>query len=37
VRTFAGCLAHAARYRCENGLVMAAHSAGRLREALAGR
>jgi glycosyltransferase involved in cell wall biosynthesis len=37
VRTFAGCLVHAARYRCENGLVMAAHSAGRLREALAGR
>jgi GT2 family glycosyltransferase len=37
VRTLAGCLVHAARYRCENGLVMAAHSAGRLREALAGR
>jgi GT2 family glycosyltransferase len=26
----AGCLHHAVRHRCENGLVMAAHSAGRI-------
>jgi GT2 family glycosyltransferase len=29
--TLAGCLAHALRFRCPNGLVLAAHSAGRLR------
>jgi GT2 family glycosyltransferase len=34
VRVLAGCLWHAARRRCGNGLVMAAHSAGRLAEAL---
>jgi GT2 family glycosyltransferase len=34
-RTVAGCLWHTLRRRCGNGLVMAAHSAGRLHEALA--
>ena len=34
VRTLAGCLWHTGRRRCGNGLVMAAHSAGRLQEAL---
>lgn len=34
LRTLAGCLVHAPRYRCANGLVMAAHSAGRIEEAL---
>jgi GT2 family glycosyltransferase len=34
LRTFAGCIAHAVRYRCANGLVMTAHSAGRLRAAV---
>ena len=29
--TLAGCLSHALRFRCPNGLVLAAHSAGRLR------
>lgn len=33
---FAGCLGHAARYRCRQGLVMAAHSLGRLRGAVGG-
>jgi GT2 family glycosyltransferase len=33
LRVLAGCLWHSARRRCENGLVMAAHSAGRLRAA----
>ncbi len=33
-RVLAGCLAHTVRFRCANGLVLAAHSAGRLREAL---
>ncbi len=37
VRVLAGCLWHAGRGRCEHGLVMAAHSAGRLTEALRGR
>ena len=36
LRTFAGCVWHTARRRCGNGIVMAAHSAGRLREARAG-
>jgi GT2 family glycosyltransferase len=31
LRTFAGCLWHTVRRRCENGLVLAAHSAGRIR------
>lgn len=35
-RVLAGCLFHAARRRCANGLVMAAHSAGRLEAALEG-
>jgi GT2 family glycosyltransferase len=34
LRVLAGCLWHAARRRCANGLVMAAHSAGRVQEAL---
>jgi GT2 family glycosyltransferase len=32
--TLARCLGHVARYRCPAGLTMAAHSAGRLREAV---
>jgi GT2 family glycosyltransferase len=31
LRVLAGCVWHAGRRRCENGLVMAAHSAGRIR------
>jgi len=34
--TLAGCLAHVLRRRCPAGLTAAAHSAGRLRQALAG-
>ncbi len=34
VRTLVGCAWHTLRRRCGNGFVMAAHSAGRLREAL---
>lgn len=37
LRVFAGCALHGPRYRCSNGPVMAAHSAGRIREALAER
>ncbi|HXD54101.1 MAG TPA: glycosyltransferase [Solirubrobacteraceae bacterium] len=37
LRTLAGCLGHVVRRRCPAGLTMAAHSAGRLREALADR
>jgi GT2 family glycosyltransferase len=33
LRTFGGCLGHVFRRRCPAGLVMVAHSAGRLREA----
>ena len=33
LRVLAGCLWHTARRRCENGLVMAAHSTGRVRAA----
>ncbi|MCP9489052.1 MAG: glycosyltransferase [Solirubrobacteraceae bacterium MAG38_C4-C5] len=33
-RVLAGCLVHAGRRRCANGLVLAAHSAGRLEAAL---
>lgn len=36
VRTLAGCVWHIARRRCPGGIVLAAHSAGRLREALRG-
>ena len=35
LRTLAGCLGHVVRRRCPAGLTMVAHSAGRLREALA--
>ena len=34
LRTLAGCLWHAARRRCSNGIVLAAHTLGRLRETL---
>ncbi len=34
LRTLAGCLGHVLRRRCPEGLTTAAHSAGRLREAL---
>lgn len=36
LRTLAGCVWHTGRYRCGNGIVMAAHTAGRLREAAGG-
>jgi glycosyltransferase involved in cell wall biosynthesis len=36
LRTLAGCGWHILRRRCANGVVLAAHSAGRLREALSG-
>jgi GT2 family glycosyltransferase len=36
-RALAGCVWHIARRRCGNGIIMTAHSAGRLRQALAGR
>ncbi|WP_354699248.1 hypothetical protein DSM112329_04959 [Paraconexibacter sp. AEG42_29] len=35
LRVLAGCLLHSVRYRCANGLVLAAHSWGRVREAWA--
>ncbi len=35
LRTLAGCAWHVARRQCANGVVLGAHSAGRLREALA--
>jgi GT2 family glycosyltransferase len=35
LRTLAGCAWHIFRRRCANGVVLAAHSAGRLRQALA--
>jgi GT2 family glycosyltransferase len=35
--TLIACLGHCVRRRCPNGLTMAAHSAGRLREALRGQ
>jgi GT2 family glycosyltransferase len=37
LRTLAGCAAHTVRFRCGNGIVLSAHTAGRLREALAAR
>ena len=37
LRVLAGCVAHGPLRRCMNGPVLAAHSAGRLREALGGR
>lgn len=33
-RVLAGCLVHAARFACANGLVLGAHAGGRLREAI---
>jgi glycosyltransferase involved in cell wall biosynthesis len=36
LRTVAGCLGHIARRRCPGGVVLAGHSAGRVREAIAG-
>jgi GT2 family glycosyltransferase len=35
LRTLAGCVWHTSRYRCGNGIVLTAQTAGRLREALA--
>jgi len=35
LRVLAGCAAHTIRFRCPNGIVLAAHSLGRLRVALA--
>ena len=37
MRTLAGCIWHAVRRRCAFGIVFGAHTAGRLREALASR
>lgn len=37
LRTVAGCIWHIVRRGCLNGVVLAAHAAGRLREALGGR
>ncbi len=34
LRVLAGCVAHVPRYRCVNGIVLAAHALGRLRMAL---
>jgi glycosyltransferase involved in cell wall biosynthesis len=36
LRTLGGCVGHIFRRRCPMGIVLAAHSAGRLREAIAG-
>jgi glycosyltransferase involved in cell wall biosynthesis len=36
LRTLAGCQWHVLRRRCANGIVLAAHAAGRVREALSG-
>jgi GT2 family glycosyltransferase len=36
-RVLAGCALHGVRFRCPNGVVLAAHELGRLRAALAGR
>jgi glycosyltransferase involved in cell wall biosynthesis len=37
LRILAGCIFHIFRYRCGNGILLTAHSAGRVRECLAGR
>jgi GT2 family glycosyltransferase len=37
LRVLAGCLFHIFRYRCGNGILLSAHSAGRVRESLGGR
>jgi hypothetical protein len=36
LRVLAGCVYHVFRRRCGNGILLAAHSTGRVREALAG-
>lgn len=36
LRVLGGCAVHTVRHRCANGIVMAAHSAGRVRRTLAG-
>jgi len=36
LRTLAGCVWHTGRYRCGNGIVLTAQTAGRLREAVVG-
>jgi GT2 family glycosyltransferase len=36
LRTLAGCVWHTGRYRCGNGIVLTAQTAGRLREAVSG-
>jgi GT2 family glycosyltransferase len=36
LRTLAGCVWHTGRYRCGNGIVLTAQTAGRVREAIAG-
>ena len=36
LRVLAGCVFHVFRYRCGNGILLTAHSAGRVRELLAG-
>ena len=35
LRVLAGCLVHALRFRCANGVLLAAHSAGRVRQLVA--
>jgi glycosyltransferase involved in cell wall biosynthesis len=35
LRVLAGCVSHAFRFRCANGVLLAAHSAGRVRQLLA--
>jgi hypothetical protein len=35
LRVLAGCVFHVFRYRCGNGILLTAHSAGRLRQYLA--
>jgi GT2 family glycosyltransferase len=37
LRVLAGCVFHTFRYRCGNGILLTAHSAGRVLECLAGR
>jgi GT2 family glycosyltransferase len=37
LRTLAGCAAHTVRFRCGNGIVLSAHTAGRMHEALTAR
>jgi translation initiation factor IF-1 len=35
LRVLAGCVLHGFRYRCGNGILLTAHSAGRLRQWIA--